>query len=632
MATTEQIKESKLSRLLNRRPASKLTSKENALLDPRTGQRYLEDVLAAHDDNAGADETTFSTCSWATVFKQMAEARDAHANQGLSNSKLAGIEVTTQYVDLIPDEYGLGVIKGTLGLIFESVKRGIENKAKIQEALESLPETILTINTACAYLDATDSDISVQREFYSSVLTQLPKLVELLLRKEKWYKAAWSFVSLRAQETTTIDQILGDWNAMLAKVQQHVERMKAKVMARTLHHSSEGHRHASEANKKLDVLATSAGLIGGSLDRLEFMFLALAKAVLNERSTDTTQPCLQYKDTAAEAQTGMLDDMFAKIRDVEREREYYRQRMQTEQKNNVHLRLENSKLAHKYEILRASPLLIESEFETEPEPLVTTLELIGILSPSVSYLEDFDYALNQGPKFGQQQLSRARWLLRTDEFHDWFQGHRSSLLLVEGRFSNSTSALSPLSVLASTFTASLQASQSDIVLYYFAGLHCSGGNPSRPNEMLRSLIIQLLLSDKLPDPALGFLEDEFLTACQAHETLSLCQLFEELVLQIPEFTQVFVVIDGLEWYEQNYSWAMDLKRIMAMFEHLTGEMDEGQFSFFKVMMFFANHSLEISDRAERREDIWTMASLAAGWRDPTNVSPFVEVGSFDDGD
>jgi hypothetical protein len=50
----------------------------------------------------------------------MAEARDEHAaKNGLTDTKLAGIEVTTQYIDLIPDEYGLGVIKGTLGLIFE---------------------------------------------------------------------------------------------------------------------------------------------------------------------------------------------------------------------------------------------------------------------------------------------------------------------------------------------------------------------------------------------------------------------------------------------------------------------------------------------------------------------------------
>jgi hypothetical protein len=150
--------------------------------------------------------------------------------------------------------------------------------------------------------------------------------------------------------------------------------------------------------------------------------------------------------------------------------------------------------------------------------------------------------------------------------------------------------------------------------------------------MLRSLITQLLLSDKLPEPDLGFLRDEWLQACQAHEIGSLCSLFEELVVSIPEFIQVFVVIDGLEWYEQVYPWTADLKMIMAMFEHLTGEMHEDRFSFFKVMLLFANHSLEVSDRAERKKDIWTVTSLAAGWRDPTNVSPFVDARRFVDQD
>jgi hypothetical protein len=43
MATAEQVKESKLSRLLNRRSASRLASKDGALLDPRIGQKFFRE-------------------------------------------------------------------------------------------------------------------------------------------------------------------------------------------------------------------------------------------------------------------------------------------------------------------------------------------------------------------------------------------------------------------------------------------------------------------------------------------------------------------------------------------------------------------------------------------------------------
>jgi len=69
--------------------------------------------------------------------------------------------------------------------VVQSTRRNIENKAKIMHAFETIPETILTINVACAYLDASETDLAVQRNFYSTIVLELPKLVELLLGKEK---------------------------------------------------------------------------------------------------------------------------------------------------------------------------------------------------------------------------------------------------------------------------------------------------------------------------------------------------------------------------------------------------------------------------------------------------------------
>jgi len=73
-----------------------------------------------HDVNTAPDEPKFGACSWATVFEQLAQATEERSSQrDLSGATLLGIDLTTRYVELIPEEYGLGVIKGTLGLIFE---------------------------------------------------------------------------------------------------------------------------------------------------------------------------------------------------------------------------------------------------------------------------------------------------------------------------------------------------------------------------------------------------------------------------------------------------------------------------------------------------------------------------------
>jgi hypothetical protein len=83
--------------------------------------RYLEEVLHSHDEDAGPNEPKFSDCSWVTVFKEIAKAKAEHlANGDASNARLLGIDLTNHIIDsVLPDEYGLKVIKGTLGLIFE---------------------------------------------------------------------------------------------------------------------------------------------------------------------------------------------------------------------------------------------------------------------------------------------------------------------------------------------------------------------------------------------------------------------------------------------------------------------------------------------------------------------------------
>lgn len=59
-------------------------------------------------------------CSWKVVLKVMAEAKgdittktDFNAGVGMASA------LVPTYIDLMPDDYGLGVIKGALALIFE---------------------------------------------------------------------------------------------------------------------------------------------------------------------------------------------------------------------------------------------------------------------------------------------------------------------------------------------------------------------------------------------------------------------------------------------------------------------------------------------------------------------------------
>ena len=54
------------------------------------------------------------------MFDQFDQAKGEYSSQShLGNAALGRIDLTIKVLDIIPEEYGLGVIKGVLGLIFE---------------------------------------------------------------------------------------------------------------------------------------------------------------------------------------------------------------------------------------------------------------------------------------------------------------------------------------------------------------------------------------------------------------------------------------------------------------------------------------------------------------------------------
>ncbi|KAL2682348.1 hypothetical protein Neosp_006798 [[Neocosmospora] mangrovei] len=78
----------------------------------------LKQILDAHDKDP-ATELKVSGSSWDTVFDQMADAKRRHENKTDYNSKAEdGIDVMSSYINIVPDEFGLGVLKGGLALIF----------------------------------------------------------------------------------------------------------------------------------------------------------------------------------------------------------------------------------------------------------------------------------------------------------------------------------------------------------------------------------------------------------------------------------------------------------------------------------------------------------------------------------
>lgn len=72
----------------------------------------------AHDDDQ-TTKTKVEHVSWDLLFDQMAAAKKAHEEKsGLASKAALGADMLSDYINLIPDEFGLGILKGGLSLIF----------------------------------------------------------------------------------------------------------------------------------------------------------------------------------------------------------------------------------------------------------------------------------------------------------------------------------------------------------------------------------------------------------------------------------------------------------------------------------------------------------------------------------
>jgi hypothetical protein len=86
----------------------------------------LEDALATYQNAEHIIEFDVKNCSWSDVLDQMHEAQDIYNAKGEKN-KARGLmrhgkaisESLTPLLNLIPDQYGLNVLRGGLALIFK---------------------------------------------------------------------------------------------------------------------------------------------------------------------------------------------------------------------------------------------------------------------------------------------------------------------------------------------------------------------------------------------------------------------------------------------------------------------------------------------------------------------------------
>ena len=204
------------------------------------------------------------------------------------------------------------------------------------------------------------------------------------------------------------------------------------------------------------------------------------------------------------------------------------------------------------------------------------LELLSVNHSAIS--EDLTNMLRLGRAADLSYHNRGSLLTQSPRFQDWLTSTSPIFLLVDG---NSNSAIDRSS--AMTFVCALLAqSLSDegvSCIHHFCGLHkTSNDDLNGPSGLLRGLLAQLV---NLHAFRIGFTNNAEYHELQRFDTMRLCALFTELVMDLPPGFVLVCIVDGVSLYE-TADWAEELCRILETFNSLTCDPNVG--AVFKVLV------------------------------------------------
>lgn len=183
----------------------------------------------------------------------------------------------------------------------------------------------------------------------------------------------------------------------------------------------------------------------------------------------------------------------------------------------------------------------------------------------ISPILDIEHCLELADNMDPIAIDRASWEMGTKEFQIWLgESRKSRSILINGN-SDPLENTSPLSLFCAHLTHLFVAAKPVIVVSYFCGLHMDLITDYRANAqgMMISLIGQLLLQAKQKNMHfdLSFLAQKKLRLLALDDLKTLCNIFRNLVIQLPKSIIIFCVIDGISLYESTegeadllYAW------------------------------------------------------------------------------
>ncbi|KAI4685099.1 hypothetical protein J4E81_008912 [Alternaria sp. BMP 2799] len=556
-------------------------------------------------------------CTWDDVFEQIDAANAAYetkAPKGSFRNFIRGGKADARTLDslcsIIPEEQGLGVLRGGLSFIFQAWEQRIENREKILELLADVVDTLKT--TAEMYKIFRDGELKAKTyDLYGIIVDSLKLLIEMLLRCRKegsQYEAVvlegldYNIQNAKAGVTMRVDILSAQSLEQIRKTTSAIDT-ELHVTRAQVHKVSQGVRlldgETKTLNRGISEVLKQGTCLDGKVDVLDEHLTLVQDNVMKtckEMKEDNKQGFLRMSDcmstmVSKNEVAAMIQTELYKLLASET---VYRSRQPVQQ-------------TVRAEVIAKERRLTQRTFSVTIEELLLTLHVdLGYLSGETEHI------LRQSNSLRPKGLGKARWLLTTAQFKNWLSQPFSGILLVDGYCKDDgIGKISPLSVLCASLATTLVQTSSNIVLRFFCSSHTrvEQDTISGPSGLLRSLITQLILYPGTPDIDLDPMEQGLYDAVSQCNVLALVSLFGSIVCNMDKSITIICVIDGISDFETPLrGWDREILGVVDQLQNLVYNQRSGPT--LKLLMTSANKALNIGSLLRR--DRGEYVSLRSG--------------------
>jgi hypothetical protein len=204
----------------------------------------------------------------------------------------------------------------------------------------------------------------------------------------------------------------------------------------------------------------------------------------------------------------------------------------------------------------------------------------------------------------REEQIRAEWLRANKEVSHWFRSTRSRTMLINGN--SNLDRITPLSFFCAMLIQSLTPIKSIIVLSHFCGLNTPGDHESderpRSSGLLQSLLTQLF--EQWNFGKLNCLSQEDVEQLKStYPTMSFYDqrhLLRKLVAAIPSAKPIFIIIDGINYYEIS-DFSVETEKVV---KEINGLLSDSKIKVtVKIFVTSATRAFEVNKYFELDETI-----------------------------